>query len=365
MKAVYWDDNAVYAVDQTLIPYESKINRLEKVKDVCDQILSMGIRGATAIGVAGAFAVVLAAQESNAEDLSSVNAYVQKEAAYIMAVRPTGLKLSYAVKKMMDFANQEVKKAQNKEEYIDALIKMAQSISDSEEETMLRLVTNCASLLKDGSRIITHCHTGPLCGISYGSAAGGAIMAHKLGKKVHVFTDETRPRFQGAKINTFELKQNGVPFTLITDNMAGYVMANGMADVVMVAADRYAANGDSAAKIGVYGLAVLAKEHGVPFYMVGGLTSVDFTIQSGKDIVIEQRDPEEVRVINGVRLVSEDTPVLNPAFDITPADYITAIITEEGIVYPPYEISLKELYNRKMQRLALGGGLSEDSLLGE
>ena len=240
MKAVYWEDNAVYAVDQTLIPYEYKVNRLEKVKDVCDQILSMGIRGATAIGVAGAFAVVLAAKESNTEDLSSVNAYVQKEAAYIMAVRPTGLKLSYAVKKMMDFANQEAKKARNKGEYIDALITMAQSISDSEEEVMRRLVTNCASLLKDGSSMITHCHTGPLCGISYGSAAGGAIMAHKQGKKIHVFTDETRPRFQGAKINTFELKQNGVPFTLITDNMAGYVMANGMVDVAMVAADRYA-----------------------------------------------------------------------------------------------------------------------------
>ncbi len=353
MKTVYWENNALYAVDQTLIPYEFKVNRLEKPEDVCEQILSLGIRGAAAIGVSGAFAVVLAAIECNNPDVPGTHEYLLKKAERIKHVRPTAVKLSYAVGKIVDYANNIATKVSNKKEYIDALIKVAQDISDSEEDNSRRMANNCANVLEDGSRMITHCNTGPLCSVDYGSCVGGAIIANEQGKNIHVFVDETRPRFQGAKLNTFELRQHGVPFTLITDNMAGYVMANGMVDIALVGADRIAANGDTAAKIGVYGLAILAKDHGIPCYMCGALTSVDFSIKNGKEIMIEQRDPEEVRVINGVRLVSEDTPVLNPAFDVTPAKYFKGIITEEGIAYPPFEISLKELFDKKMQRLTL------------
>ena len=335
MKTVYWENNALYAVDQTLIPYEFKINRLEKPEDVCEQILSLGIRGAAAIGVSGAFAVVLAAMECNKPDVPSTHEYLLKKAELIKHVRPTAIKLSYAVERMVDYANSIATTVNSKKEYIDALIKMAQNISDNEEDNSHRMASNCADVLENGYRMITHCNTGPLCGVNYGSCVGGAIIANERGKNIHVFVDETRPRFQGAKLNTFELQQHGVPFTLITDNMAGYVMANGMVDIALVGADRIAANGDTAAKIGVYGLAILAKEHGIPCYMCGALTSVDFATQNGKEIIIEQRDPEEVRVINGVRLVSEDTPVLNPAFDVTPAKYFKGIITEEGIGLSP------------------------------
>jgi methylthioribose-1-phosphate isomerase len=348
MKTVYWNENALYAVDQTLIPYAYKVNRLETVQDICDQILTMGIRGATAIGVAGAFAIVSAAMESNTDDISGTYNYMQKEAEKIKNVRPTGRKLSYAVEKMMKFAQIQSKKARSKQEFINMLLETAQRISDCEEEKSKSVATNCADILKDGSRMITHCHTGPLASVNYGMCAGGAILAHEQGKKVHVIVDETRPRLQGAKINTFELRQHGVPFTLITDNMAGYAMANGLVNIAMAGADRVAANGDTAAKIGVYSLAILAKEHGIPFYMCATDTHIDFSIKSGREIEIEQRDPDEVRVINAIRMVAEDIPVLNPAFDVTPAKYLTGIITNEGIVYPPYEDNLKKLFSKTL-----------------
>ena len=349
MKTVYWDDNALYAVDQTLIPYDLKINRLDKLKDVCVQIENMGIRGATAVGVAGAFAVVMAAIECTESDVSGTHEYVLKQAEHIKMVRPTGRNLTFDVGKMVDFANHAVKRAGNKQEYICALLKMAQSISDDEEESSRRVADYCSHMLKDGSRLITHCHTGPLSSVNYGNAAGGAIMAHEQGKKIHVYVNETRPRLQGAKINTFELKRHGVPFTLITDNMAAYIMSNGMIDIAMVGADRIVANGDCAAKIGAYSLAIFAKENKIPFFMCATLSHMDFSKADGNEIVIEQRDPNEVRVINGISLVDEDVAVINPAFDITPAKYITGIITDGGIAYPPFEKSLKEFYNKKFR----------------
>jgi methylthioribose-1-phosphate isomerase len=199
-------------------------------------------------------------------------------------------------------------------------------------------------LIFDGATIHTHCNCGPLCAVDLGTAMAPVIYAHQQGKKIHVITDETRPRFQGAKLNAWELANAGVPYTLITDNHAAAIFAQGNTDMVMIGVDRVAANGDTAAKIGVYGLAILAKHFGVPFYAVSPLSTIDMTVASGQDIEIENRDPDEVRMVNGTYVTMPDANVVNYAFDVTPHELITAFVTEKGIVYPPYDVNFKELF---------------------
>lgn len=342
VKTVFWKDNSCYAVDQTLIPQEFKVGRLETVKDICEAIYKLGIRGAPAIGVAGAFAIVTAIREAGSKDIDKVLEHLEKESPVIGATRPTATNLKWAVDRMMDRARSL--KDVSYDEFFQNLLDLAQTISDEEVESARVISEYGANLItEDGANIITHCHTGPFCTIKYGLSAGAAIMAHQQGKNVHVYTDETRPRLQGAKINTFEFKNYGVPFTLITDNMAAYAMKEGLIDMVFVSADRVAANGDTAAKIGVYGLCVLAQAHGIPVFMSSPMSTVDFSKKSGDDIVVEQRDPQEVLCINGAQIAPKDTPVLNPAFDVTPHNYLNAIITEVGVAYPPFSKSLKEL----------------------
>lgn len=350
LHTVFWHDDVVYAKDQTLLPYEEKVMRLETVQQVCDAIYALAIRGAPAIGVAGAYAMVLAVREAPSQELDAVVKYLREKAPEIAAVRPTATNLSWAVAQQMKLVE---KGAASTQELTERLLKRAHAISKQEVDTSHAVSTLGASLIPDeGANIITHCNTGPLCTIDIGMCIGAAIYAHNQGKNVRVFTDETRPRLQGAKLNTYELKQYGVPFTLLTDNMAAYAMQQGMIDIAFVGADRLTANGDMAAKIGVYGLAVLAQAHGIPFYGFCPLSTFDDSIESGDEIEIEQRPAEEVLVINGKRLAPEDTPVLNPAFDVTPHRYFAGIITEEGIAYPPYKKSLAELKKKFDARMA-------------
>lgn len=346
MKTVYWENDILCAIDQTALPYKEDILKLDTVKKICDAIYKLIIRGAPAIGVSGAFAVVTSAKEAKSTDVSEVISYMQKQAPAIAATRPTATNLSWAVRVMMEYA-QTISNLPFAEFYTK-LVEKAQSISDQEVENAKRISMFGAEFVpEEGANILTHCNTGPLCTIEYGLSVGAAIWAHQHGKKVHVYTDETRPRMQGTKLNVYELKKYGVPFTLLTDNMAAYAMQQGMIDMVFVSADRVAANGDTAAKIGVYGVCVLAQKHGIPVFLHSPMSTIDFSIASGDEINIEQRDPQEVLNINGCQVAPEDTPVLNPAFDVTPHQYINAIITEKGVAYPPFTKSLRELREKK------------------
>lgn len=345
MKTVYWKDDALYAIDQTALPYKEMILKLDTVKSICDAIYKLIIRGAPCIGVSGAFAMVLSAKEAESDQTGDVLRYMETQAPVISATRPTATNLSWAVQVMMEYARE--RKDMPFEEFYHALIEKAQEISDQEVENARLISMYGAEFIpEEGANILTHCNTGPLCTIEYGLSVGAAIWGHQQGKKVHVYTDETRPRMQGTKLNVYELRKYGVPFTLLTDNMAAYAMQQGMIDMVFVSADRVAANGDTAAKIGVYGVCVLAQKHGIPVFLHSPMSTIDFSIQTGDEIVVEQRDPQEVLQINGMQIAPADTPVLNPAFDVTPHQYFNAIITERGIAYPPYTKSLKELWEK-------------------
>jgi methylthioribose-1-phosphate isomerase len=220
------------------------------------------------------------------------------------------------------------------------LLDEAERMADEDVRINQRLAELGNTLIPDEAVILTHCNCGPLCAVDLGTAMAPVIYAHNLGKKVHVFTDETRPLLQGARLNAWELANAGVPYTLITDNTAAWIMATRKVDLVMIGVDRVAANGDTAAKIGVYGLAVLAKHHKIPFYAVSPLSTIDINLPDGKDIPVEERDPDEVRHVFGTLITMPDANVANYAFDVTPNELITAIVTEAGIAYPPYTSSL-------------------------
>lgn len=346
MKTVYWENDALQAIDQTALPYKEEILNLNTVQKICDAIFALIIRGAPAIGVSGAFAIALSAKEAGSTDTAAVIAYMEKQAPIISATRPTATNLSWAVTRMMEYARKIADTPFP--EFYDKIVQLAQTISDEEVENARLISTYGAEFVpKEGARILTHCNTGPLCTIEYGLSVGVAMMAHNQGKKVHVYTDETRPRMQGTKLNVYELRKYGVPYTLLTDSMAGYAMKQGLIDMVFISADRVAANGDTAAKIGVYGVCVLAQKHGIPVFLHTPMSTIDFSIASGDEIEIEQRDPQEVLNINGFQVAPEDTPVLNPAFDVTPHQYFAAIVTENGVAYPPFTKSLQELRNIK------------------
>ncbi len=347
----FWKDDVLYAKDQTTLPWKEELLRLDTVQKVCDAIYTLAIRGAPNIGVSGAYAMVLAVREAPVQALDAVVQHLRREAEHVAAVRPTATNLSWAVRQMM--AVVETGGATTTEELTAKLLARAHAIFKQEVDTARTVSQLGADLLPaSGANIITHCNTGPLCTIELGMCMGAAIFAHQQGKKVHVYTDETRPRQQGAKLNAYELRQYGVPYTLLCDNMAAYAMKAGLIDIAFVGADRLAANGDMAAKIGVYGLAVLCQHHGIPFYGFCPMSTLDMSLKSGDKIEIEQRDAQEVLNINGCQIAPADTPVLNPAFDVTPHRYFTGIITEEGIAYPPYSKSLAELYAKYQKRMA-------------
>ena len=342
MRTVYWENDALYAIDQTAIPYKEVYLRLDTVDAICDAIYKLIIRGAPCIGVSGAFAVAMSAKEAGTENVPEAYERMKEKAPVIAATRPTATNLSWAVNAMMEYAKGLLSLPMD--EFYAKLVERAQQMADQEAANSLRVCELGATFIpKEGANILTHCNTGPLCTVDYGLSGGVAIWAHQHGMKVHVYTDETRPRMQGTKLNTWEFPKYGVPFTLITDNMAGYVMKQGLVDMVFVSADRVAANGDTAAKIGVYGVCVLAQKHGIPVYLHTVMSTIDYSIESGDEIVIEQRDPQEVLNINGMQIAPENTPVLNPAFDVTPNEYFKAIITEKGIAYPPFKESLARM----------------------
>jgi methylthioribose-1-phosphate isomerase len=344
MRTVSWKSGRVVLVDQTRLPQALELIETDDLERIALAIRRLEVRGAPAIGVTAAYALALAALQSRAKSGDGILADLEKARELLAATRPTATNLFWALDHMMAFARERI--AAGAEELPEAMLVEAQRMADDDVAVNQRLAEIGAELIPDGARIQTHCNCGPLCAVDLGTAMAPVIHAHRHGKKVHVFTDETRPRLQGAKLNAWELARAGVPYTLITDNTAAWLMSRKKVDMVMIGVDRVAANGDTAAKIGVYGLAVLAHYHRIPFYAVSPSSTIDMTIESGAQIPIEERDPDEVRKVNDTWITMPDANVLNYAFDVTPNELITAIVTEHGIARPPYRQAFYSLLGR-------------------
>lgn len=307
--------------------------------EVASAIKTMKVRGAPAIGVAAAYGIALGALNVPKNSGEAVDSALKNIVEIMRSTRPTARNLFYTVDRM----NRII--ALNKElgELQKALVREASNIQDEETKFSMQICRFGADLVQDGMTILTHCNTGPLATTGYGTALGILIFAYHQGKSIHVYVDETRPLFQGSRLTAWELKKAGVPFTLITDSMAGSLMYRKKVNLVIVGADCIVANGDTANKIGTYPLAVLSKTHGIPFYVAAPTSTIDLLRKTGNGIDIEERHADEIVKFRDIPISLEDIKVYNPAFDVTPAKYISAIITERGIIRKPYRLTLPEI----------------------
>lgn len=341
VKTVQWNEGTVELLDQTKLPFATETVACRTYQDVGRAIATMQVRGAPAIGVAAAMGLALAAQASEATSTRELLEDLRVAAEALRATRPTAVNLAWALERMRTIAAEKAHIAVDDLRRYLAL--EAQVIAREDEEINQAIGRHGAPLIHDGSNVLTHCSTGALATVDYGTAVGVIRTAHEQGKHVHVWVDETRPRLQGARLNAWELQRLGIPFTLITDNMAAHFMQRGEVDMVIAGADRIAANGDTANKIGTYGLAVLAQAHGIPFYIAAPVSTIDPEMPTGELIPIEDRDPSEVTEIDGHRFAPHGIQVANPSFDVTPSRLIKGIITERGVLTAPYDRAIDQL----------------------
>ncbi len=334
--AFQWKGEKLDVLDQRLLPHVVTHIPCRTPQDVVDVIRDMAVRGAPAIGCCAAYGMALAARGVNGLALQSV----EKAAPLMKAARPTAVNLAWAVDRMVSLARAQKNGSCN---LFETLLQEAMKVEREDVLCNQAMGRHGAKLFKKNSVILTHCNTGALATAGYGTALGVIREAYRQKKVKKVFVDETRPYLQGARLTAWELVQENIPHELITDNMAAHFMKTEGVDGVIVGCDRVAANGDAANKIGTYGLAVLARYHGVPFYVAMPFSTLDLSIQSGKDIPIEERSSKEVVELNGVRIAPTETKARHPAFDVTPANLITAIVTELGVVRAPYKKNLKAL----------------------
>ena len=332
VETIQWTDGGVVMIDQTRLPREEVYVTCRNYREVADAIKTMVIRGAPAIGVAAAMGVALGVMEG--ADFETV-------CGTLASTRPTAVNLFWAIDRMKRLHASLDGKPRG--ERVAAMVKEAQQIRLEDIAICETIGRNGAGLVPDNKTVLTHCNAGALATAGYGTALGVIRAAVSAGKRIDVFADETRPFLQGARLTAWELQQDGIATTLITDNMAGHFLRSGRIGCVVVGADRIAANGDVANKVGTYSVAVLAKENGIPFYVAAPISTFDLTLESGDQIPIEQRAASEVTHVFGVAVAPENIGVENPAFDITPARYVTAIITERGVARAPYEESLGAL----------------------
>lgn len=334
-------------IDQRRLPTALEVVSLHTRSEVVEAILNMTVRGAPAIGAAAAFGLALAAKESKANTNKVFLSDIETAAASLKATRPTAINLKWAVDRVVATLRKEVARnpgIKNEDLHL-VVLSEAQRIADEDVATNKRMAEHGAKLIHDGDTILHHCNTGALAVVDWGTALGVIRTAHEQGKQIHVLVDETRPRLQGSRLTAWELGQYGISYEIITDNSAGYFLKSGKVQEVLFGADRIAANGDVANKIGTYMLALAAKDNNVPVYSVAPVSSIDFSIADGSFIPIEERDPEEVLGIqfHGEPVSPEGAKARNPAFDVTPNRLITAIVTENGVVKPPYDVNLKEI----------------------
>lgn len=333
--------NVLSLLDQTRLPAETVWVDCRGAEDVADAIRFMQVRGAPLLGVAAAYGVALGARGYAGTSADEFLSHLERVARLLRNTRPTAVNLGWGVDRCVEHARR-VAHEQSVPAAQAALLDLANTMAEEDAAANRRLGLHGLKLVPERAGILTHCNTGSLATVEYGTALGVIRAAHEAGRAVHVYVGETRPLLQGARLTTWELWQERIPMTLITDSMAGHFMAQGKVDLVVVGADRIAANGDTANKIGTYTLAVLADAHRIPFYVAAPVSTIDLTVGSGAEIPIEERSPLEVTRIGGAPIAPEDVPAANPAFDITPARLITAIVTDQGIVLPPYEDSLRE-----------------------
>ena len=330
---IEWHDGKVKLVDQTLLPNELKYIYCETVEEVWEAIKVLRVRGAPAIGVAAALGTVLGIWKSEAESYPEFESQLEKITDYLATSRPTAVNLFWALDRMK--ATADANKDKDVARLKQILLAEAQNIIDEDKAMCRAIGKNGAELISDGDTILTHCNAGGLATADYGTALAVMFSAHEQGKSIKVFADETRPLLQGARLTTWELMQAGIDVTLICDNMAAQVMKEGRIQAVVTGADRIAANGDVANKIGTYGVALLAHVHGIPFYVAAPSSTFDLSLATGDEIPIEQRDTDEIARGFGRRTVPKGVGVYNPAFDVTPAHLIRAIITERGLIESP------------------------------
>src|SRR4051812_26049460 len=329
-------------LDQRLLPHEVRYVIYTDYRDVAAAIRDMVIRGAPAIGVAAGYGMALAAIGSQATEPAALRREMDEAAVILRAARPTAANLFWAVDRLLAAVDRP--DLDTAALIRTAALAEAHAIREENARTNEQIGLNALPLIPDRATIIHHCNTGALATVEYGTALGVVRAAHEHGKATHVYVDETRPRLQGARLTTWELQRLGIPQTLIVDGASGHIMRTVGVDLCVVGCDRVAANGDTANKIGTYNLALVARAHGVPFYVAGPLSTVDLAVPHGGDTIpIEERDPREVTHIDTEQIVPDGVAVANPAFDVTPAEYITAIITEAGIAYPPFAESLPRL----------------------
>lgn len=345
IKTIEWVNNASRMIDQTILPYEFKTVDVTTTEGMYYAIKDMIVRGAPAIGIAGAHGVALSALELKDKGLSYSEfiSELQKQGEYLKSSRPTAVNLQWAVDKQIELAKKE---EMSVEKLTALLIENAVKMENEDIEINKKMGDYGAEVVPKGATILTHCNAGALATVGYGTALGVIRSAYAKDPTIKVFADETRPRQQGARLTTWELTQDGIPTTLITDGMCSYFMSKGMINMVVVGADRIAANGDTANKIGTYTVAISAKYHNVPFYIAAPLSTIDTSIKSGKEIPIEERSHEEVTHINGKRVCAEGVNIINPGFDVTPHELISGIITEKGILRPDFEESIKKAFEK-------------------
>jgi methylthioribose-1-phosphate isomerase len=338
VETIQWVDDSVVMIDQTRLPLQESYVTCRSYEEVATAIRDMIIRGAPAIGVAAAMGVALGALHA---DPSAMDSQMETICTVLAATRPTAVNLFWAIGRMRSLYRSLAGHAVD--EIRRRLIQEAQRMREEDIAICRSIGRNGAELVPGGKTVLTHCNAGALATAGYGTALGVIRAAVESGKQIDVFADETRPFLQGARLTVWELQQDSIPVTLITDNMAGHFLKSGRIGCVVVGADRIAANGDVANKVGTYSVAVLARENGVPFFVAAPISTLDLSLASGDLIPIEQRAAAEVTHMFGHRVAPEETAVQNPAFDVTPARYVSAIVTERGVARPPYLESLKEL----------------------
>lgn len=343
-KTVEYIKGKVRLIDQTRLPLEEVYITCDTYKDVARAIKVMQVRGAPAIGVTAAMGIALGVGGITVKNYNKFYEEFSKICDHLSNTRPTAVNLFWAIERMKSIA----RKNKNKPvEFIKKAIEKEALKIWKEDILINKTMGMCGQkLIKDGDNVLTHCNAGALATAGeYGTALGVVKVAHEKGKRIKVYVDETRPFLQGARLTAWELLKEGIPVMLITDNMAGYFMSKGKIDKIIVGADRIAANGDTANKIGTYSLSILAKEHSIPFYIAAPLSTIDIKILEGSKIPIEERNPQEVTHLNGKRIAPDGVEVSNPAFDVTPHKYISAIITEKGIITPPFAERIRKLKN--------------------
>lgn len=345
VKSITWKEGKLYLLDQTRLPVEAAEEEQKSVEQVWDSIKRLKVRGAPAIGVAGAYGLAVAMEGSEDLDRDSFMTRLEEHAAYLDTARPTAVNLHWALSRVVEKVRESVN--EQGKDLLEAVIGEAEAIHREDIELCRMIGVHGADLIREGSGILTHCNAGRLATSDYGTATAPMYLAHERGIPFTVYSDESRPLLQGSRLTAWELQRAGIDVYTITDNMAAYIMQQGLIDLVIVGTDRVAANGDVANKIGTLGVAILARYFNIPFYVASPASTIDLDTPTGNEIIIEERGSEEVTFFGARRTAPEGIQVRNPAFDVTPAELVTAIITDRGMVYPPYGKTLRELFGKK------------------